>query len=372
MKRLLLSLAVIAFALSAMRCTAPKAVEPSKYQLITDFATPETQQLFEKLASLQGKTMLIGQQSALTRSRQKSAGVEDATCDMLTSVGDYPAVFGFDVAWGCSRIIPEIMEAVEMGGIITLACHYPNPDSPEGESNAFRTKYGDDVKKILPDGENHEWLVARLDSVANLASQITHEGKRVPIIFRPWHEHTGGWFWWGCDTSTPDEFNALWRFTVEYLRDVKRVDNFIYAFSPSMNQNQTDYLDRNPGAEYMDIVGFDCYSFDGEEHEAHFSNACEIVSSYALEHNKVPACTEFGFQRCMANSNNPKWYTEGVLNPIKKSTLASGIVYALTWANFDEKQWWIPLPGDATYDDFVEFYDDPYTGFLNEWSEINK
>ncbi len=346
------------------------ATETSKYQLITPFATAETQELFETLASLQGKTLLMGQQNPLANARLKLSDEKFANCDMHHSVGDYPAVFGFDLAWGFERIIPEVMRAVEMGGIITFSCHFENPDSPKNERNAFRTQYGDDVKRILPGGENHSYLIEKLDSVASLASKIVYQGKKVPIIFRPWHEHTGGWFWWGSKASTPEEFCDLWRFTVEYLRDEKKVDNFIYAFSPSLNQGQTDYQDRNPGAEYMDIAGFDCYSFDGMEAIEHFQDACEITASYAIENNKVAACTEFGFQVCMANSENPNWYTQGVLEPIKASALSSNIVFALTWANFNEAQWWIPIPGDKTYDDFVEFYNDPYTSFLEEWNNL--
>lgn len=364
---LITALAMLSFA----SCTTSKeATKTYYYELITPFATTETKELFETLGSLQGKALLIGQQQPLTNARLKLSDQRFANCDMHHSVGDYPAVYGFDLAWGFERLIPEIMKAVEMGGIITFSCHFENADAPKGDNGAYRTQYGDDVKKVLPGGENHAWLLQKLDSVANLASKIVDNGKKVPIIFRPWHEHTGGWFWWGSKASTPEEFCDLWRFTVEYLRDEKRVDNFIYAFSPSLNQGQTDYLDRNPGAEYMDITGFDCYSFDGEEAIEHFHDACEITTGYAAEHHKVPACTEFGFQKCMANSENPNWFTEGVLEPITASALSKNIVFALTWANFNEKQWWIPIPGDATYDDFVEFYNDPHTAFLKEWNNL--
>lgn len=346
--------------------TTPK----SPYTLITPSATPETQRLFEKLASLQGQTVLIGQQSPMTRSRIKTTDAEFGNCDMVHSVGDYPVVFGFDLGWGYERLIPEIMAAVEKGAIITFSCHWANADTKPGDKDAYRTQLGNDVKKVLPSGENHQYLLNHLDSVANLASKITYNGVKVPVIFRPWHEHTGGWFWWGTNSCTAEEFVALWRFTVEYLRDTKGVDNFIYAYSPSLNLGADSYEVRNPGAEWMDIAGFDCYSADGEASIEQFTTSCELTAKFAQKHFKVPACTEFGFERCMAYSENEKWFTTGVLEPIRKSALSSNIVYALTWANFDEVQWWVPIKGDKTYDDFVEFCADPYTSLLQEWHQI--
>lgn len=87
------------------------------------------------------------------------------------------------------------------------------------------------------------------------------EGKPIPIIFRPFHEHTQTWSWWGASCTTATEFIALWKFTVNYLRDTKGIHQFIYAISPQMDTVKTedDFLFRWPGDDYVDFIGMDCY-----------------------------------------------------------------------------------------------------------------
>lgn len=58
---------------------------------------------------------------------------------------------------------------------------------------------------------------------------------KVPVLFRPWHEHTGSWFWWGEKLCTPEEYKALWHMTVDILRS-DGVDNALYAYSPAVNR----------------------------------------------------------------------------------------------------------------------------------------
>lgn len=85
------------------------------------------------------------------------------------------------------------------------------------------------------------------------------DGTLAPVLFRPFHEHTGSGFWWGEAQCTPDEYRALWRFTVEYLRDVKRVHNLLYVYSPDLYRDAEHYMERYPGDEWVDVLGLDAY-----------------------------------------------------------------------------------------------------------------
>ena len=88
----------------------------------------------------------------------------------------------------------------------------------------------------------------------------------VPVLWRPYHEMNGDWFWWGKSHCTPDEFRALWKFTVSYLRDTAAVHNFIYAFSPDNRFNsEAEFLERYPGDEWVDMVGMDNYGDFGRD-----------------------------------------------------------------------------------------------------------
>lgn len=52
------------------------------------------------------------------------------------------------------------------------------------------------------------------------------EGELIPVIFRPYHEHNGDWFWWGKGVNSEEDYIKLWQFTVEYLRDEKDVPSW--------------------------------------------------------------------------------------------------------------------------------------------------
>lgn len=76
-----------------------------------------------------------------------------------------------------------------------------------------------------------------------MLSLRTDAGEYVPVLFRPFHEHTGNGFWWGKGNCTAEEYIALWRFTLEYLRDTKGVHNLLYVYSPDIVSSQDNYLE---------------------------------------------------------------------------------------------------------------------------------
>ena len=76
----------------------------------------------------------------------------------------------------------------------------------------------------------------------------------IPVIFRPFHELNGSWFWWGGKNCTPEEIKQLYRFTVAYLRDQKNVHNLLYAYNTDRFTTKEDYLERYPGDEWVDIT----------------------------------------------------------------------------------------------------------------------
>ena len=91
----------------------------------------------------------------------------------------------------------------------------------------------------------------------------TEEGTKIPVIFRPWHEHTGSWFWWGQNLCTADQYKALWRMTHDRMH-ARGVKNLLYAYSPgSEPKDSTAYLERYPGDDIIDLVGFDTYQLIG-------------------------------------------------------------------------------------------------------------
>src|SRR5207253_685787 len=188
-----------------------------------------------------------------------------------------PAVIGIDFSGFTGRQPEAVQKSKEVqrkiaadtydrGGVITAAWHFSNPVY-KGGFNWVDSLSKPTVKLLIPGGEAHQQYKEILKGIGEWANSVRgKDGKVVPMIFRPYHEFDGGWFWWGKPHCTKEEFISLWRFTVGYLRDSLGVHNFIYAFSPD-NQflSEAQYLDRYPGDEWVDMVGVDNYGDMGRD-----------------------------------------------------------------------------------------------------------
>lgn len=189
------------------------------------------------------------------------------------------------------------------------------------------------------------------------------DGKTVPMIFRPFHEFDGDWFWWGRRHCTTEEFKSLWRFTVSYLRDSLSVHNLLYAFSPDNRFNtEAQFLERYPGDEWVDMLGMDNYGDFGRDGRYNLDAGYEklkIVSDYAVKTGKLAAFTETGLES-IKDSN---WFTTSLLPTLLRSKLQ--LSYVLVWRNdvHSPTHFYAPFPGHASVADFLTFYRHPYTLF---------
>ena len=192
-------------------------------------------------------------------------------------------------------------------------------------------------------------------------------GEAIPVIFRPFHELNGSWFWWGKNHSTPDELKSLFRFTEQYLRDQKGVHNLLYAFNTDRFATKEEYLERYPGDEWVDVVGFDIYQQHAvKENKAFIADldkSLTMLEEIALQHNKIPALTEFGYNLVPDSA----WWTQVLWQGLKNHKIA----YALAWRNAGDKgngetEYWVPYTGQQSAADFKKFYHLPQTLFAKE------
>jgi mannan endo-1,4-beta-mannosidase len=350
-------------------------------QLIDNDATPETKALHQYLAKQMGRSVLFGHQHA-TEYGHGWAGSEDRS-DIKSVTGSHPAVVGVDIM-GLSGVPDEqirynfnllqktIQDTYNRGGISTVAWHFSNPLSAGG----FYWKDSVSVPSVglmLPGASGHAQYKSILKQVAQLFhSVVGKKGELVPLIFRPYHEMDGDWFWWGRSHSKASEFVQLWRFTVTYLRDSLRVHNLIYAFSPDcLFRTKDQYLERYPGDEWVDMVGMDNYADmgrDGSYDTAAAIRKLQIVSSLAKERNKLAAFTETGLES-IPNSN---WWTSILLKVLQ----APGVhmSYVLVWRNDRDSptHYYAPFPGQLSIPDFLKFYQHPYTLFERDLKGVYK
>lgn len=363
-----------------------------------DQASQETKELYAYLKDLnKKKDILFGQQHALDEgvtltSEGSRAGSTDS--DVKNAVGDYPAVFGWDTLsldgyekpgvsgdpkQSIANLTHSMKTAHQLGGIITMSTH-PHNFVTGGD---FNDTSGNVVQEILPGGSKNNQFNQWLDRIAELAHNLkTDEGKTIPVIFRPFHEQTGSWFWWGESTTNPEQYKALYRYTVEYLRDQKGVHNFLYAYSPGAGNDR--YFKTYPGDAYVDVLGIDSYDDKNQPGSDSYIQALKkdttMLVKEAEARNKIAALTEFGYsaQGLKNTGNTLDWYTR-IFNALQKDPAASKIAYMMTWANFGMgNNLYTPyrdvngnLGGDhELLADFQKFYQDPHSVFLKEVGTI--
>ncbi len=377
--------------------TTPTTNAPSDgltIRLVDTEATPETRSLFVYLNDIRGEGILFGHQHATTYGL--TIGDFDGTqSDVKNGVGSHPALFGWDtlsiygherpgyteqsVEENIAALAGVIQQAHQAGGIITISTHPWNFLT----GNDFYDATSGVVTAILPGGDKNGEFNEYLDDIATLATSVTDkEGNPIPLIFRPFHENNGSWFWWGASQCTSGEYKELYRYTVEYLRDTKGVHNLLYAYSPngSFGGSEEDYLRTYPGDAFVDILGYDRYD-DTAGSEGWLSATVTdlaMVARLADERGKVSAFTEFGVSGALKpNGSNPNldWFTD-LLAAIKSDPDASRSAYMQTWANFDVTQYFVPFPASGEVEehellaDFREFFQDPYTLFAGELENV--
>lgn len=366
---LLTSLPVISFA------------QGTQYKLIDKKATKETNALYYNLYNLSKNNILFGHQHA-TEYGHGWRGEENKS-DVKSVTGSHPAVIGVDFSGLSGRpdstiektkiaLRKNIADTYDRGGVTTVSWHFYNPVTPTD----FYWKdsvSAPAVKMIIPGGSHHEKYKQILQTIGNFAKSVKgKDGKTVPMIFRPYHEFDGDWFWWGRSHCTIEEFTGLWKFTVSYLRDSLGVHNFIYAFSPDNKFNsEAQYLERYPGTEWVDMVGFDDYGDFGRYGIYKLDSGIiklKIVNDFALKANKLAAFTETGLE----SIPNTSWWTETLLKSLQANKLQ--LVYVLVWRNdvTSPTHYYAPFPGQVSEKDFIKFYDDPYTLFEKDLPAMYK
>jgi mannan endo-1,4-beta-mannosidase len=347
--------------------------------LIDRNATVETRALFTNLHTLSEKHTLFGHQHA-TEYGHGWQGETDRS-DVKSVTGSHPAVIGVDLSGfsgGPREQIEKSKESVKKnvidtynrGGVTTISWHFSNPVS-KGGFYWVDTLSKPAVKYIIPGGEAHQIYKNILKEIAGWSQTLRgNDGKLVPVIFRPYHEFDGGWFWWGEPHCTTEEFKTLWKFTVSYLRDSLNVHNFIYAFSPDNRfSSEQEFLNRYPGDEWVDMVGMDNYGDMGRDRYAieMAASKLKIVSDYAKKAGKLAAFTETGLE----SIPNSSWWMDTLLKTMRYYKDMK-LCYVLVWRN-DVKSpthYYAPFPGHTSVPDFMNFYNDPYTLFEKDLQGI--
>ena len=354
----------------AERSAAPDIADPD--------ATTKTSNLLRNLRKINQTGFIFGHQDATAYGVGWTHGETDTMqSDVKAVCGDFPALYGWDVGhiemdspYNLDSVPFDLMrqliiEAYQRGGVNTISWHLNNPVN---DQSSWDQTPG--VKHIIPGGKDNQKYIQWLGKLAGFMKSLkTEDGTMVPVIFRPYHEWTGNWFWWGKKHCTPEEYIALWKMTVDTLTEKYNVHNLLYAFSPGNFETKEAFLARYPGNDYVDIIGFDYYDFRGQyegfEFLEPFRRSMKLLQELGQDLDKVYAVTETGRGQGIPEKN---WWTE-VLYPEIENT---GIAWVHFWRNYDTSHFFVPYPGHKSSDSFRELYGNPETLFESDLPDMYK
>lgn len=225
-------------------------------------ATKEARELLHFLYAISGKYTLTGQHNFMGR-------LSIYTDSIFNITGKYPAIWGSDFGFADSThdidnikyrpfIVPEIKKFHDMGSIITMTYHQANPLIGEpcqfigGVQSKMNDKQWNDL--ITPGTEVYNLWKKQMDIFG--AHLLEVQKLNIPVLFRPYHEMNGSWFWWGGHKGETG-FIALWRQLYHYYTDSLKLNNLLWVWSPDKPwHGLTEFY---PGDEYVDIVACDIY-----------------------------------------------------------------------------------------------------------------
>ena len=267
-------------------------------------ATAEARALLKQIDQISGHLTLTGQHNFPNHVSRWSDRILDLT-------GKFPAIFGQDFGFaggedkdsveGRSSMIEEAERQYRNGAVIALTWHAVRPS--DDEPVTFR----DSVQGHLTDFEWNELLtpgtdlynrwVEQVDVIAGYLRQLQDAG--VPVLFRPYHEMNGNWFWWG---GRPGDHGsaALYRQLYNRFVNVHHLNNLVWVWNVnSPSENAGPIASYFPGAEYADIVTMDIYG------EFKQSNYDDMV---ALAGDKPIALAEVGAMPTLdVLAKQPRW-----------------------------------------------------------------
>ncbi len=323
--------------------------------------------LLERLISLKQKGYMFGHQDdpfyGLTWEW------EYGRSDVLETVGDYPAIMGFDLGGiemgndknlddvPFTRIREELINHHKRGGIVTISWH---PRNPVTEATAWDVSDNLVIHKILNvesvRAKFIQWIIKVGDFLATLK---TEDGTKIPIIFRPWHENNGSWFWWGQNLCSDEDYKLFWNLLQDELI-ARGFDNLLWSFSPNLDGkwDEERFLKRYPGNDRVALIGEDAYQWGTEEDFVKaLTDDLEFLKNFAEKNNKIIAMTECGLK----NLPDATWWTR-VLKPVMDKY---PICYFHTWRNYKE-EFFAPDPKQKSAADFIKLYQDSKVLFLKD------
>lgn len=312
----------------ALLCTVIVPLSAAIDAPVSPNAQPAVARLMTFLNSIQGNYIVAGQQEKMN---WDGVANEPQFNAIQAATGKLPAVRGMDFIFNTytghnvRTVADNAIAWARRGGIVTICSHtftdigspsspyYPQFYVPGVQANEPGTTY--DISKAVISGtlENQEFL-AKIDIMASELKKLRDAG--VPVIWRPFHECSGNWFWWGAKGATP--LKQAWRIMFDRFTGLHGLNNLIWCFNPTdsgtaLGNNLTNWY---PGDDVVDMISNDVYPPAGTH------------PSYAADYQRM---RDFrSGRKVIAMSENG-----AIPDPDTMFTEGAGWSYFCTWNDFE-------------------------------------
>jgi len=272
-KHVLLALLCTALSFSSA-CLTTLAAEPAN-----PHANPATRRVLDYFHELsarkEGRRILSGQFSDFGN------GANLRLMERIHErTGHWPALIGVDYAdFGRGSLTTKVPNQVaieywKQGGLVSVMAHLYNPANPKG--GGLRDT-GVNLAELLEEGSdtNRRWK-EELDLMVAGLQELKAAG--VVVLWRPFHEMNGGWFWWGA--KEPDAFIRVWRHMFDDFTKTRKLDNLLWVYGPNHGPNTAKYY---AGDGYVDLVGLDAYTdFLDPEHVKGYAEIAALPKPFGF------------------------------------------------------------------------------------------
>lgn len=211
-------------------------------------ATAEAMAVYEYIVSLEGTGVLSGQQESTWM-----GSLDYETDYIFNASGKLPVIKGFDyMNDDFEGVNQRAEEWWNKGGLVTICWHCGSDFSGEWK-DCMEDEVADWSAFLTEDTPEYEKLLEGMDKAARALLELKE--KNIPVLWRPFHEFDGHWFWWSKGGA--EAFKQMWIIMYERYTDYWKLDNLIWVlgFSDQGEKSRSWY----PGDEYCDIVGADTY-----------------------------------------------------------------------------------------------------------------
>jgi mannan endo-1,4-beta-mannosidase len=275
----------LALMLASSQMPGQKQFEP-----VNKNASPEARALLDYLYSISGKKIISGHHNGGGRDMNRwHKYVEELT-------GKSPALWGSDFGnyyreGNGEAIVREAIRRYRDDYIVTLMWHTgrPQDDPPFDWATSTQGEMSEQEWKDLttPGTAIHEKWISRVDTIAGYLKQL--QDANIPVLWRPYHEMNGIWFWWG-DKKGEEGFARLWKMMFDRFVNVHHLDNLIWVWNtnaPRDRENDEAYAYELyfPGLEYVDVLAADVYHNDYRQ--AHHDQLVELAQGKVISLGEI-------------------------------------------------------------------------------------